>query len=221
MSIRQIKRYGNIKKIIKNNLIVIVLSLIILRISLLWYQYTYQNNNYEFIDNTLNLLSIILNAVGVLFIAIQLYDTKKIQEAEFIVELNQAFVSNPNYAKMYSKLEKNDQTKEKIKLDMIEISNYLTFFETIYILLVDGVITLSILDDLFSYRFFLAIHNETVQKMKLVNSPSNFRNIFLLEKIWMKYRQDNGLKIYKEELSLEKACEKAHKLNEYKTIIGE
>ena len=85
--------------------------------------------------------------------------------------------------------------QKEVKLKTIEISNYLTFFETMYLLLQERVIEIETLDDLFAYRFFIAVHNETIQKEKIIKTPYNFRNIFLLEKEWMEYRKRKGLKI--------------------------
>ena len=62
------------------------------------------------------------------------------------------------------------------------------------------------LNDLFSYRFFLAVHSKTVQNEKLVSQPMNFRNIYYLEKLWMDYRKLKKLPIHNEDNCLEKAC---------------
>lgn len=83
------------------------------------------------------------------------------------------------------------------------ISNYLTFFETIYILNKRGVLPFEIVDDLFAYRFFLAVHSKLFQDMKLKAQPENFKNIFKLEKEWLDYRVRIG-KTSKEDV--EKAC---------------
>lgn len=142
-----------------------------------------------FIENTIGLMSLAIAGVSVYVIMLQLRQSRRIQEAEFIVHLNQAFVENTDYAKVYVELENSRHGNKKPNLSKIEISNYLTFFETIYILLNQKAISIKNLDDLFEYRFFLAIHNETVQKKKLVESPYNFRNIYCLEKLWTEYRK--------------------------------
>lgn len=172
-----------------------------------------------FVENSISLLALLIAGVSVMMVVTQLKDTRKIQEAEFIVNLNQAFVDNANYAKMYKKLEKDDKDDADPEITRIEISNYLTFFETIYLLVKRKQIQMETLDDLFAYRFFLAVHNETVQNMKLVNEPYNFRNIYYLEEIWMRYRKKRGFDIYREENNLSQACTKANKGNIYKDIM--
>lgn len=170
-------------------------------------------------DNSVAFFSLFIAAVSAWLIAIQLRDSKKLQEAEFIVNLNQTFVDNPGYAKIYSAIEQSDRENIEPQLTRVEVSNYLTFFETIYLLVETGAIKMKTLDDLFEYRFFLVIHNETIQKMKLVDAPFNFRNIYYLEYIWIKYRKENGLSIYKEENCLALACKRAGKEQQYNEII--
>ena len=68
------------------------------------------------------------------------------------------------------------------------VSNYLTFFETVNLLIEDGVLTLEVIDNLFAYRFFLAVHSQFVQESKIIPQPENFVNIFKLERKWLDYR---------------------------------
>lgn len=81
------------------------------------------------------------------------------------------------------------QKKCAIQIDKNKISNYLTFFETIYLLHLSGVVNIKTLNELFSYRFFLATHSKLFQQEKLQVQPFNFRNIYKLEKEWLKYRK--------------------------------
>lgn len=201
--------------------IMLVVTLGVLLFTMAWLNMMDQMTLYsDFISNTISLISIVISVIGTVLVIIQLHDSKNIQEAEFIVNLNQAFVDNPEYALVYTKLEESDLHGKVPDITRIQISNYLTFFETIYLLLGEKVINMRTLNDLFAYRFFLAVHNETVQGMKLVDAPANFRNIYHLEKIWMDYRRKEGLKIYKEENCLEKACERCNKSDIYRKMMG-
>lgn len=184
-----------------------------------FHKYIVQNSN--FVDSTISIFSLLITIISVWLISYQLRETKKIQEAEFIIHLNQSFVDNMDYARMYSKLEKSYKKHKKPDLSRVEISNYLTFFETVYLLLNSGVINIQTLDDLFEYRFFLAVHNETVQKLKLIDTPYNFRNIYYLEDIWMKYRKSKGLLIYEERNTLFEACKRAGKEQLYISIMND
>lgn len=141
--------------------------------------------------------------VSSLILAIyQLTDSKEIAKATFITELNRSFVENKLYVKLYDAFQHcYDGTCKyshcctgncKLKYPKSYVSNYLTFFETIYLLTQDNVISFDMIDDLFSYRFFLAVHHKFVQQTKLQVQPQNFRNIFILEKQWFEYRKKHG-----------------------------
>lgn len=150
-----------------------------------------------------------VEAVGVIISLIiatsQLTDSKEIARATFITELNRSFVENKLYVKLYDAFQRcYDGTCKYfhcctgcclLKYPKSYVSNYLTFFETIYLLTQNNVISFDMIDDLFSYRFFLAVHHKFVQQTKLQAQPQNFKNIFILEKQWFEYRKRRGKNI--------------------------
>ncbi len=161
----------------------------------------------------------LLEAVGIIpsiiLAIIQLRDSKEITRAEFVTELNRSFVENKDYKKVYDALQAIYDGEEGaeargLALTKGEISNYLTFFETLYLLCSKGVVSFAIIDDLFAYRFFLAVHSKIVQESKICPQPENWRNIFLLEREWLDYRIEKG-KNSKEKLAacreLFRSCE--------------
>lgn len=170
---------------------------------------TFTQTLFSLTSNTIAIIISTLEAMGLiisLFIAIkQLNDSKEIARADFLVELNSAFINNPGNLELYTALQNcldgkckfKEESCEQCNIDLskVVISNYLTFFETIYLLLHNGVITLEMIDDLFAYRFFLAIHSEFVQQQKLASQPENFKNIFCLEHKWLLYRKNTAHKI--------------------------
>ncbi len=206
------------KKLIRQSiLLVVILTLIIL-----WGYFAEEiASNADFFGLIIDMVAIVIAGFGAVMIVVQLHDSKNIQQAEFIVNLNQAFVENSDYASAYTELEKSYMDNQEPNLSRIEISNYMTFFETVYILLRNKVISMEVLDDLFAYRFFIAVHNETVQKVKIIDSPQNFRNIYYLEKLWVDYRREKGLEIFKEENSLKKVMMNNNKLDIYNKIMNE
>lgn len=164
---------------------------------------------------TFDAVSIIISAiesVGLivsLIIAIkQLVGSKEIARATFITELNKSFVENEDYLAIYNLLqdcydgacECDEPCMERTNLDRPcriripkgQISNYLTFFETIYLLKNRGVISYDVIDDLFAYRFFLAAHSKLIQQAKIAPQPQNFVNIFRLEYEWLNWRYAHG-----------------------------
>lgn len=154
----------------------------------------------------------VLEAVGLVISAIiavkQLGDSEEIARATFVTELNKSFVENHDYLDVYNALQncidgKCDCSEEcsgrfdldspcEVAISKGQLSNYLTFFETIYILVKRNTIQFDILDDLFAYRFFLVVHSKFAQQQKLKPQPQNFRNIFCLEREWLAYRASKG-----------------------------
>lgn len=154
----------------------------------------------------------IIEAIGLIVslgIAVhQLTDSKEIARATFITEINRAFVENEHYMKLYDAFQdcldgkcrfcengtcqRDNSSICQLDFPKSDVSNYLTFFETIYLLTKDHVIDFDMIDDLFAYRFFLAVHHPFVQQTKLQVQPQNFKNIFLLERDWISYRKAHG-----------------------------
>lgn len=206
----------------KEHYVRIIALLVIILFCLLWvFNRQLIEENSDFVNITIAGLSLVIASLSAYFVVIQLRGERIIQEAEFLVNLNQTFTGDENYAKVYTELEKETQDNDlSPNLERIEISNYLTFFETIYILIKDDVIDISEINDLFSYRFFLAVHNKHVQSTKLVNEPGNFRNLYNLERLWMNYRLKNGLSVYRIDNCLERACIREKKVDEYLKLMG-
>lgn len=154
-------------------------------------------------SNMIQYASLLSAVLGVVLLAAEIYQSRKITEAGFLADLNSSFVTNDDYKIAYTLFEDYDfENLPDLELKNIYISNYLTFFETFQLLIDRGTLTIDMLDDLFGYRFFIAMHNPYVQKQKLVKSPENFRNLYKLEKDWTKFRKDNGRPVFHEEYSL-------------------
>ena len=153
--------------------------------------------------------SMIAAAIAGASLIYEVRKSKKLNEAEFLIHLNSLFITNSDYKKIYDLLSNYNfdiepnfdsnpdlESKEKLEKEIsnCDISNYLTLFETFYILLKRKVIDIKLLDDLFAYRFFLAVHNPYIQRKKLAISPKNFKNIYRLEYMWLQYRKSVGAK---------------------------
>lgn len=168
-------------------------------------------------SDLIQVISMLSAILGVVLLALEMYQSRKISEADFLSELNSSFVTNDDYKNAYVLFENYDfENLPDIEMNNVQISNYLTFFEIFQLLIDRGTLTIRMLNDLFGYRFFIAVHNPYVQKQKLVKSPDNFRNLYLLEKKWVEYRRKNNLPIFHEEYCLEKVVDP----EVYKRIIS-
>ena len=140
------------------------------------------------------------------------------EEAEFIVSLNQSFVENPDCKKVFTycirerrlilynegKEELDDAAVKRLKEELenddnkpsqAELSNYLTFYESLFILLEGKAISWDVINELFKYRFFVVVHSSFVQEKRLVRLSTNFKNIYYLEYLWMKFNDFDETKI--------------------------
>lgn len=175
----------------------------------------------------------------------ELTETQKLEEAEFITSLNERFSDNEACQKVfaYAIWEGNAKTKrahesgEKIldqaeyericaivedepaKPSQTDLSGYLTFFESIYLLLGREVITWEMVNELFKYRFFSGVHSDYVQSERLVRLPENFKNIYYLEALWMLYNDNDASQIAGFGNRLEEACRAAGRHDRYCKII--
>ncbi len=182
-----------------------IVGYILLAISILSFILVSIVEEYDFVQS----FSLVSAVLGVVLVAVELFQSRKISEADFLASLNNAFVSSEDYKYAYTMFENYDfKNCPDLDLKNIDISNYLTFFETFQLLIERNTLSISMLNDLFGYRFFIAVHNPYVQKQKLVKSPDNFKNLYLLEKEWMEYRKKRNLPIFHEEYSLEKQVDK-------------
>ena len=161
--------------------------------------------------------SLLSAVLGVVLLAAEIYQSRKITEADFLSDLNTSFVTNEDYKNAYSLFENYDfDNLPDIDLENIHISNYLTFFEVFQLLIERETLSIEMLNDLFGYRFFIAVHNPYVQKKKLVKSPENFKNLYKLEKEWVEYRRKNNLPIFHEEYCLKNVVDE----KTYNSIIS-
>lgn len=138
------------------------------------------------LQNAAIAITAIIGAVSVWF---QMKRSKDMAEGEFILSLNTSFNENPDIRMLYSKL---CQGVPLVEDDRVAIVDYLTFFETMLLLLRRNVLDMKLMDDLFRYRFTIAVTNADVQQMELIPDAKYYRNIYTLDYLWDKYRSSKG-----------------------------
>jgi len=124
--------------------------------------------------------------VGSIAIWFEMKRSKDMAVGEFITSLNESFNSNEDVKMLYKKLISNEPITRE---DQLEVVEYLTFFETIFLLLRQDIISIDFLDDLFSYRFFVAVNNKDIQKLELIPDAKYYKNIYTLDYQWRIYRE--------------------------------
>ena len=145
------------------------------------------------------------------------YQTKKntdTSKADFILGLQEDFTSNSQFAELFEYcwecFDSDDEKCEKalkkyIKSNRIVLLNYLTFFESVYLMYKQNVIDMETLDELFGRRFFIVVSNIKVQKMDLIKNKKYYTNVYSLYEDWYNYRERN---IKRKKYSTEEVKEK-------------
>jgi ribosomal protein S18 acetylase RimI-like enzyme/xanthosine utilization system XapX-like protein len=118
--------------------------------------------------------------------------TKRIAQAEFIRSLNGSFTSDHNIDVLWRKILLDEPITVN---DRHLMSSYLTFFETLYMLIGRDVLEFELIDNLFRNRFFRAIGHPAILSAALIAHGSAFLNIHDLIRDWHAYLREKNQSI--------------------------
>jgi len=138
-----------------------------------------------------------LAIVGGVAIWMEMQSNERINEAQLIMELNNQFITNENFADIewalekyyaeYMQAKRNGKDPAELTLD-IDLSlenrnrqklvNYLVHLEGVAALVNEGVLHLDVITDLMAYRYFIAVNNPDVQKAELLPYKDYYNGIF-------------------------------------------
>lgn len=152
--------------------------------------------------------------------------TERLNESNYIMNLNNQFITNKDMSLVEHELElyynqyetllngrKNLPEKEmhtihlglnqsRTSEDCQKLINYLVYLEALAALVDRQVIHLDVIDDLFSYRFFLAVNNPVVQQDELLPYQDFYKGIFKLSEKWTINHQKKKIPIPMQQYSL-------------------
>lgn len=132
---------------------------------------------------------------------LQLKRTQNLNEANFIMNLNKQFLDRKEFTDIERQLELfantvgDSKVYETVPLglklgpdgkDSQSLINYLVYMESLAAIIQQDVMHLGIVDDLFVYRFFLAINNPIVQKEELLSFAPYYQGCYKLAATWSK-----------------------------------
>ena len=202
----------------KESLVIILITSVIMLIAV----YSTVSNN-ELKDIIITLISLFA-AVAVF---IQIRQGTKIAKAEFVMGLQETYSNSTGFSKLFmtcweeyknceisddnTQNHQPDNNSNSVKSFLEEedgrevLLNYLTFFESIYLMKEQGNLDFKILDELFGRRFFIVVTNTTVQKEDLCKNIAYYDNVKKLYDDWVDYRKKsickNIFKYYKEKFN--------------------
>ena len=140
------------------------------------------------------ILVLLIALAGAVAVFLQTNENTLLTTGEFILNLQQVYSSNEKFTELFLKCWEDYYSEEyelKLEEDKTILINYLTFFESIYIMLDNGALNIELLDELFGRRFFIVVNNKAVQKSELLYKDGSCRyysNICKLYKRWKNYR---------------------------------
>lgn len=163
-----------------------------------------------YFSSDVSALSTIITTVTALIAAVafwmQLKRTENLDEANFIMSLNEQFISNDEMTRIEHALElyynqevggnegNLELVLERNHSDCQRLINYLVYMEGLAALIKRNVMHLGVIDDLFAYRFFIAVNNPVVQKFELLPYANYYRGCFELSEMWTKqWRKENRI----------------------------
>lgn len=164
---------------------------------------------YEWINE---LTMTVIAIVTIIAFWIEYHENKLLNEAQFINDLNQQFIGDINMTsieweleKFYDKYAKGILTdkdilnfEEKFTLEKPErqqLVNYLVHLEGVITLISSGVVSLSAVEDLMSYRYFIAVNNPVVQKLELIQYADYYRGCIGVYEKWVNRMKKKGITI--------------------------
>lgn len=151
------------------------------------------------------IISTVLAIIAAVAFWMEFKSNEQINEAQLIMELNNQFVTNPQFTHVewvlekyyhaYREAERTGQDVGLVKLEMDlemtneqrqDLTNYLVHLEGMAALVNEGVLHLKVISNLMAYRYFIAVNNPVVQKYELYPYKEYYRGIFSLYEKWSK-----------------------------------
>lgn len=144
-------------------------------------------------EKAIQIIGIVATVFSAMMIVAEMHAGKQANKAERLIELNNYFHDNERLMLIYDALE-NDKNNglgapNFVKVGVVDFAAYCSFYENLGYLLSKGIATISDIDDLFGYRFFMMMHCPYIQETNLLPHSSSWQKIFELYDIWMKYRK--------------------------------
>lgn len=149
------------------------------------------------------IITTVLAIIAAVAFWMEFRSNERINEAQLIMELNDQFISNPQFNKVELELEKYYAAYKAAKqqgqdvsripfgidLDVFDedrqsVINYLVHLEGVAALVNEGVLHLNVITDLMAYRYFIAVNNPVVQKKELYPYQDYYRGCFRIYEKW-------------------------------------
>ena len=187
------------------------------------------------IDPVSKVVSTLTTLIAAVAFWLQFKRTERLNEANFIKDLNNQYITNKDmgyiehqlelYFIQYSaclgnrkQLSQEEIGKIHLGIDLSRTSddcqkmvNYLAYMECLAAVEGRNVLHLDVIDDLFSYRFFVAVNNPVVQENDFLPYKEYYEGVFRLSQKWVENHRKRGIAI-----PMEQFCLSEERLNAFK-----
>lgn len=165
-------------------------------------------------------ISTVTTLIAAVSFWLQFKRNESLNEASYIMNLNNQFVNNKDMTFIEHTLElyyneyefqfkkygqdsiKSNISDLELKLDLSRESddtqkliNYLVYLEALAAIIERNILHIDVIDNLFAYRFFLAVNNPVVQETELLPYKDYYQGIFWLSKEWTRIKKRDGCPI--------------------------
>ena len=191
-------------------------------------------------DKYTKIVTTILALISAVAFWLQFKRTALLNESNFVMNLNKHFIDSKDMTEVEHELElyynqyltcyyKDEKTKEeRLSIDALKrvslglsqsrtsedcqkLINYLAYLESIAIMVKNRVLRLDAIDDLFSYRFFIAVNNPVVQEGELLPYAEFYEGTYWLSQQWIEQHNENKTPIPMAEFCLTDKRRKEYK----------
>ena len=155
-------------------------------------------------------VSTIMAIIAAVAFWLEYHENQLLNEAKFITDLNEQFISNDKMSavewdleKYYIKQSKDELSEEyckgfeeKYALDKQErqqLVNYLVHLEGIAALVKNRVLHIDTIDDLMSFRYFIAVNNPIVQQLELLEYADFYKGCIAIYDDWVNVLTKQGV----------------------------
>lgn len=152
-------------------------------------------------EAVVGIFSLAATLIGTIFIAVELKNSSEVTCSEMLIDLNNYFHDSDRLMKVYEILERCDTDKKYDDtywqdVSCVDVAQYCTFFENLFLLHRHHIASIDDLDDLFGYRFFIFMNNPYIQEHYIFPTSSSYAQIFELYLVWIRHRrqENSGVK---------------------------
>lgn len=122
---------------------------------------------------------------------------QKQQYMKFLLDLAHEFNSSPECMRLYNYLDKYDRNRGVHAIDPYQgcvptdYATYLSFFETLYLILYTETLDMALIDEMYRFRFFAMCNNPIIQKSELLPLGHQYPNVLDLYDMWSEHIRVN------------------------------